>query len=83
MTNRSIKGELTFNTVAKLYPEGQKLISPIDLAEVTACDSAGLVLLLAWMRDAKRANKILHFINVPQKLLDIASISGLKEKIKG
>ena len=98
MADRSIKGELNFNTVAKLYREDQWLIGSkdwkgggslphhsleFDLAEVTSCDSAGLVLLLSWMRDAKRDNKVLHFINIPHKLLDIASISGLKEKIKG
>lgn len=84
MTDRSIQGELSFNTVAQCYPEGQGFIKlypslELDLAGVTACDSAGLVLLLAWMRDAKRANKKLYFINIPQKLLDIASMSGLKE----
>ena len=89
-----LQGELNFDTVVGLYSAGQRLInsSPpasagggkleFDLAAATAYDSAALVLLLAWMRDAKHCNKLLHFSNVPKKLLDLASISGLEDVLK-
>ncbi len=51
----------------------------IDLKGVTRADSAGLALLVEWLRAAERAGKSISFVNVPVQLSSIARISGLDE----
>ena len=79
-----ISGELTFATVKDVLGEVQRLVASlpaldIDLADVTRSDSAGLALLVHWMRIAKKANKPVFFHHLPGQMLAIASASGLDE----
>jgi len=57
----------------------QQLQSPIsiDLQQLTQVDSAALALLIHCFRLAKRQHKSIHFENIPDNLLSIATISGL------
>ena len=82
--NVCVSGELSFTTVPNLEPRGcayikQNLHLVIDLAKVTFSDNAGVALLVAWARCAKRGNKKLTFINLPKQLLDLIVASGLKD----
>ena len=79
-----VAGELTFATVNGLLEQGPKLFEnhhelKIDLTEVTRSDSAGLALLIDWMRLAKEASKEIMFYNVPDQILAIAHASGVDE----
>jgi phospholipid transport system transporter-binding protein len=79
-----VSGELTFATVNTVLGEIQKLATSlpalnIDLADVTRSDSAGLALLVHWMRVARTAKKQIVFHHIPGQMLAIASASGLDE----
>lgn len=63
-----IIGELTFNTVSGVDEKGMVLFDMtegedlyIDLQEISHTDSAGLVLLIAWVRYASRKIKRFNF----------------------
>jgi len=51
----------------------------IDLAGVTASDSAGLALLIDWLSVAKNAGRTLRFENVPSQLQQLARLSEVEE----
>ncbi len=53
----------------------------IDLSDVAEVDSTAVSLLLKWRREALRLNKRLHYINLPQNLLSLASLYGVEELI--
>ncbi|MBT3504834.1 MAG: STAS domain-containing protein [Piscirickettsiaceae bacterium] len=79
-----VSGELTFSTVKSVLNEIHSLVGSlstlqIDLSDVTRSDSAGLALLVHWMRAAKQAKKPLFFHHIPAQMLAIASASGLDE----
>lgn len=79
-----VAGELTFATVNALLEQAPVLFDShhklnIDLAEVTRSDSAGLALLIDWMRLAKTTNKEIMFYNIPAQMLAIANASGVDE----
>jgi len=77
-------GELTFHTVPELLTQEQMLMAgagellTIDLAGVVRGDSAGLALLIAWLRTAKQHHKRVRFLNVPSQLHEMAKVSGLE-----
>ncbi|MEZ5542982.1 MAG: STAS domain-containing protein [Pseudomonadota bacterium] len=79
-----LQGELDFTTVpevlarARTWTAGSGAIR-VDLAGVTRADSAGLALLLEWLRRAERAGASISFVNVPEQLMLIARVCGLEE----
>lgn len=80
-----IQGELDFETVtqslADFRQKQQQLGLPvqIDLSQVTRTDSAGLALLVEWLKIAQQNNKLLEFLNLPEQLLHIAQVSEATE----
>lgn len=77
-----LKGELSFKTVNTILNESQNLFLSateleIDLADVTRSDSAGLALLLEWMRLASATTRPIYFRNIPAQMMAIAATSGL------
>ncbi len=80
----TINGEFGFATASDLLTQGQNLVNrrkelTIDLSGVTGSDSAGLALMLEWMDQFKAAGQQLHFLNVPESLLEIARVSNLAD----
>ena len=81
----SLPEALTFATTPRLYLQtGQMFNTPLprltfDLAGVQRVDSAGLALLLEWLREAQRRNKEIRFQNIPEQLAAIARVSGLND----
>lgn len=78
-----VSGCLNFATVPQLAIRGCQLIAaspqPVfDLHGVTKSDNAGLALLVAWVKCAKRMRKAVKFSHIPQQLLAIAKVSGLQ-----
>ena len=49
----------------------------VDLRGVERADSAGVALLVAWMRGARQAQRDIRFLNMPSQMLNIARVSGL------
>jgi phospholipid transport system transporter-binding protein len=77
-------GSLHFITVSALLTAGVAAITEgratvIDLAGVTASDSAGLALLIEWLSVAKAANHALRFENIPSQLKQLARLSEVEE----
>ncbi len=80
---------LTFVTTPRLYLQtGEVFTTPLarltfDLAGVQRVDSAGLALLLEWLREAQRRGKEIRFQNIPGQLAAIAKVSGLNDILIG
>ena len=79
-----LSGELDFTTVTRVNGEALTLLEDadsirVDLQGIVRSDSAGLALLVEWMRAARRLGKPIQFLNIPQQMLAIARVSGLDE----
>ena len=78
-----IGGDLTFSTIDKNTAKIMgKLLTPndiaVDLKQVEAIDSAGLALIIEWLKIARSRNITLTFINVPEQLHALAHLSGFE-----
>lgn len=51
----------------------------IDLAQLTAVDSAAVATLLAWQRAALERGAVLTFINLPDNLLSLIALYGVSD----
>ncbi|MEK6749344.1 MAG: STAS domain-containing protein [Pseudomonadota bacterium] len=78
----AVRGELTFYSVPELlrdskevFTRGQSIV--IDLAGVTRSDSAGIALVLEWLRSARRQRAELRFVNVPEQMQALARVGGV------
>ncbi len=79
-----VTGVLDFNTVGDLLGPGEAAIRAgraafIDMADVTAADSAGLALVLEWMSVARASKHALRYDNVPAQLQQLARLSEVEE----
>jgi|AZIC01.1.fsa_nt_gi phospholipid transport system transporter-binding protein len=79
-------GELTFATVNEVLAQSQAVFDTlndldIDMSDVERSDSAGLALLVHWIRTANTQNKKIVFHNIPSQILSIADASGLDKLI--
>ncbi|MGI9305454.1 MAG: STAS domain-containing protein [Gammaproteobacteria bacterium] len=80
----ALAGELSFGSVPGLWQQSRQQLSTkdaawrIDLQAVERSDSAGLALLLAWVRDARRHSIELSLSNPPAQLREIAGANGLQ-----
>ncbi len=76
----AVTGPLTFDTVHTLLAlpaaDGTAPIT-IDLTGVPRADSAGLALMLEWLRQARQKNRGLTFTHIPARLQDLIDVSGL------
>lgn len=80
----SVVGALNFETTPGLYDRSRAQFKNathmlIDLSGVTQADSAGLALLIEWMRWARAKNHQIGFENSPAQLLALARISDIDE----
>jgi phospholipid transport system transporter-binding protein len=83
---RSIEGELTFATVPdRLTASKDWFAGPgelvFDLAGVTRADSAGLSLLIEWLRLARQRGLTLRYRNLPEQLLTLVRVNGLTDTL--
>jgi len=49
----------------------------VDLGAVDRVDSAGLALLIEWMRRGMKNNTEVQFVSMPDQMKEIARMSGL------
>lgn len=75
-----VSGPLTFDTVHTLLAlpaaEGADALV-VDLGGVPRADSAGLALMLEWLRQARTQGRALSFTRVPARLQDLIDVTGL------
>lgn len=88
----SLSGPLTFSTVPGLYDEaGEAFLADADpgqpveleLDAVGRCDSAGLALLLEWMRVGRERGLALRFSGLPEQLDALMQVSDLDDVLGG
>lgn len=78
-------GDLTFLTISSVYKDiksslkssASSEITGVDLAQVKHSDSAGLALLLALLRNARRHHRPFHLYNIPENLLALAKVTSV------
>jgi phospholipid transport system transporter-binding protein len=84
----SLSGELRFDSVGALLDVGDRVIREghlaiIDLAGVSAGDSAGLALLIEWLSVARAIQRPLRYENIPSQLQQLARLSEVEELLLG
>lgn len=77
-----VSGDLTLDAIPDYINESEPLFNElaalrIDLSAVKRSDSAGLALLIRWMRDARASDKKIIFEQMPAQMLAMAEASGL------
>ena len=78
----SVEGDMIFSTMDKktlnsfVFLTTGKQIT-LDFGKVSNADSAGLALMLEWIKQARTKRVQLRFINIPEKILNLAKLSNL------
>jgi len=77
-----VDGDLTFSAMDKKTVTTFKFLSGkkeivIDLGGVGNADSAGLALMLEWIKISRSRKTSIKFRNIPQQLLNLAKLSGI------
>jgi phospholipid transport system transporter-binding protein len=83
-----LSGELRFDSVGSVLDVGDRVIreghlAVIDLAGVSAGDSAGLALLIEWLSIARGIQRPLRYENIPCQLQQLARLSEVEELLLG
>ena len=79
---------MTFDSVVALWEAAKELFGDttsleVDLDEVTHTDSAGLALLVEWLREARARQVKVSFHNLPPQMIAIARTSNLEHILGG
>jgi phospholipid transport system transporter-binding protein len=81
-----LAGVLSFDAITpRFWQSSSELLtaqpSPvhIDLQKVEQSDSAGVALLIAWMRLLRKHKKEIYFLQVPDQVRAIMRVSGLEQ----
>jgi len=80
----SLQGSLILATVEPLLKQSSAIFQQqmgdltIDLAGVSHVDSAGLALLIHWLRELRAAGRYLSYIQTPSHLLHLAQTNGVE-----
>jgi len=82
-----VAGPLTLDSVTDLYHRSSNWFSgvrelSIDLAGVTRIDSAGLALMVEWLRLGRQADCTVQFQRIPDSVLTLVRINGLQDVIR-
>lgn len=82
-----IQGDLTFETTPELFNSAREAMHErmpvcIDLGSVERVESAGVALMLDWIRVARTRDQTLQFSNVPGHMLSIAELCGVSHLLK-
>ena len=76
-----VEGDLTFATIDKQVVKSFDFLKSassitIDLSKVSNTDSAGLALMIEWIKMSRQYNTALTFKNIPEQLQKLAKLSG-------
>jgi phospholipid transport system transporter-binding protein len=80
----AVQGELDFDTVETLWREAgarfrEQPFLRIDLKAVKCSTSAGVALLVEWLREARTRGQELHFVNIPPQMFAIIRVADLED----
>lgn len=85
----TLSGVLDHQSVLDAHQQGQLWLRTttaqdcyLDLGLVTYSNSAGIALLLSWLRTASKYKKNLRIISLPHNILALAQVSGLDDLLK-
>ncbi|MCB1825317.1 MAG: STAS domain-containing protein [Candidatus Competibacteraceae bacterium] len=78
-----VQGELNFDSVAALWETTEALFADtsllrIDLSGVSRSNSAGVALLVQWLRQARRRQRELLFVDIPAQMRAIIRVADLE-----
>jgi phospholipid transport system transporter-binding protein len=79
-----VDGDLTFASIDKKtvksfdFLNNSKFIT-IDLGRVACTDSAGLALMIEWIKYTRSHKTQLRFKNIPEQLRNLAKLSGFDQ----
>lgn len=81
-------GAMTFDSVRDLWRQSVEMfpdeaVFQIDLDQVTHTDSAGLALLVEWLREAARRDGRIELLNLPAQMLALAGAANLERVLAG
>ena len=76
-----VDGDLTFSTIDKQTVKSFAFLNTskhitIDLCRVSSTDSAGLALMIEWIKYTRHHRAHIVFKNIPEQLLNLAKLSG-------
>lgn len=76
-----IDGDLTFSTIDQQTVKSVAFLTAskhvtVDLGRVANTDSAGLALMIEWIKYTRHHRTQLTFKNIPEQLLNLAKLSG-------
>ena len=81
-----LEGPVTFETVTGLVDAARghlaQGVKVVDFAGVPEADSAAVALALEWLRQARRANVALRFVNLPASMQTLAKLYGVSELLQ-
>lgn len=76
-----ISGNLTFATInhktAITLEPGIDASIKLDFKNVEMSDSAGLALIIEWLKAARAKQTAIHLENLPKQLLSLAELGGI------
>lgn len=83
-----LEGVLDAATVVRILKQGNQQFAgqpgiQIDLSGVMASDSAGLALLIEWLRGARERGQSMQFTQLPEQLSALARISEVEDLLNG
>ena len=83
-----VSGVLDASTAREVMEESESRFAQskeidIDLGGVGESDSAGLALLIEWLRAARHGGQVIRFANVPAQIEALARISEVEDLICG
>jgi len=83
-----VSGVLDASTAREVMEESESRFAQskeidIDLGGVGESDSAGLALLIEWLRAARHDGQVIRFANVPAQIEALARISEVEDLICG
>lgn len=82
----SLEGELDFSNVMSIYSKSipqmtlnHELI--FDFSKVKSSNSAGIALMIEWLKLSKQTNKSIHFKCISSDLMSLVKVANLEEMI--
>lgn len=84
MGHFSVTGDLslpniTHETLKSLTLLSAAKIITVDLSRIETVDSAGLALMIEWIKYARSQRLALNFNHIPQQMHNLAKLSGLDD----
>ncbi|MDO8342183.1 MAG: STAS domain-containing protein [Cellvibrio sp.] len=82
----TLSGVLDHESVLDIDQQGQQWLLEsqtreykLDLGAITYSSSAGIALLLGWLRIAQQQQKTLQFLHMPASMIALANVGGLED----